>query len=73
MCAMQNEPSSFESVSRHRERVLRAVYLYVILFVTWFFIFMLLVYLFGWFPGSEVLLKAAALALVTEGVIYRLR
>ena len=73
MCAMQDEPNGLESVGRRRERVLGAVYLYVILFVTWFFILALLVYLGARFPAPGGLPIVAALALVTEGVIYRLR
>ena len=72
MCAMHDQPSSLESVVRHRERVLRAVYLYVILFVTWLYVLMLPAYLGVWVPAGG-LLPVAALALVTEVVIYRLR
>ena len=76
MCALWNEPSSPESIGRHREQVFKAVSIYVILFVTWFFIFQALHYLgllVLMLPASEWWLMTAVLALVTERVIYRRR
>ena len=76
MCALSNEPSSPESIGRHREQVFKAVSIYVILFVTWFFIPLALRSL-GlldlMLPAVEWLMVTAAFAWVTEVVFYRLR
>ena len=70
IAAMQNEPHGFESVSRHGEVLLRAVPLYVILFITWSFILVFLASMgmIAW-RVPDWLVVTAALALVTEVVI----
>ena len=74
MCAMQNEPSSFDFVCQHSERlVLRAVLVFAVLFATWLAISLVVLGLLLHNPASTVLSAAAALAFVTEGVIYTLR
>jgi hypothetical protein len=73
MRAMQNQPSSFDNVSRHGERaLLKGVLVYAVLFVIWLAL-SLVVGLLLRLPASQVLVVAAALALATEVVLHRLR
>jgi len=67
---MQSEPSSFDTVGQHGEALPGAVSLFAVLFVAWLGVLILSGLRL---TASEWLPMAAALALVTEVVIYRLR